>query len=54
MLGVAVPYPELFGEYWYMYWDRDLNKSIVEHTARQTDKSYGSMYLLFDAKQLKM
>ena len=51
MLGVAVTYPEFFWAYWYMYWDLDFNKSIGEHTIRQTEKSYSSMKLLFDAKQ---
>ena len=28
MLGVAVPYPEFFWAYWYMYRDWDFNKVI--------------------------
>ena len=38
MLEVEVPYPELFWGYRYMYWDQDFNKSIGEHTVRQTDR----------------
>ena len=37
MLGVAVPYPEFFWTYWYMYRDQDFNKSIGDRTVRQTD-----------------
>ena len=28
MLGVAVPYPENFWAYWYLYRDQVFNKSI--------------------------
>ena len=37
VLGVAVMCPEFFWAYWYMYWDRDFNKSIGKRTVRQTD-----------------
>ena len=46
----AVPHQDFFLAYWYMC--QDFNKSIGEHIARETDKSYGSIYLIFDAKQL--
>ena len=46
-LGVAVPYPEFFWVYWYLYPDQYFSKSIAEHTIRktdrQTDKSSGSI-----------
>ena len=35
---VAVPYPEFFRGYWYMYWDRKFNKIIGVHTVRQGDR----------------
>ena len=37
-LGVAVPYPEFFGVYWYLYPDQYFSKSIAEHTIRKTDR----------------
>ena len=46
MLEVAVPYPELFWGYRYMYWDQDFNKSIGEHTVRQTDRQKLWLYLV--------
>ena len=45
MLGVAVPYPEFFLTYWYMYRDQDFNKSIGEHIFRQTDGQKLWLYL---------
>ena len=45
MLGVAVPYPEFFGAYWYIYRDRDFNKSIGEHTVRHADRPKLWLYL---------
>ena len=47
-----VPYPEIFWAYRHMYQNRDFNKSIVCLSVRQTDKNYGSIKLLFNAKQL--
>lgn len=35
-----------------MYRDWDFNESIGERNVRQTDESYGFIYLFFDAKQL--
>ena len=32
MFGVAGPYPEFFGAYWYMYRDPEFNKNIGEYT----------------------
>ena len=43
VLGVTVPYLEIFWAYRYMYWDQDFNKSIGERTVRQTNDSYGSI-----------
>ena len=45
-VGCSSAVTRVFLALWYMYQDRDFNKSIEEHTVRQTDKSYGSMYLL--------
>ena len=37
MLGLAVPYPKLFWEYRYMYWDQEFNKKYWR-AHRQTDR----------------
>ena len=37
--------PRVFWAYQYMYWDRDFNKSIGEHTVRQTDQQKLWLYL---------
>ena len=46
MLGVAVPHPEFFWAYWYMYRDWDFNKSIGEHIFRQTNPQQLWLYLV--------
>ena len=45
MLEVAVAHPEFFWAYWYMYQSQDFNKSIGEHTVRQTDRQKLWLYL---------
>ena len=40
------------GLFTYRYMYQDFNESIGEHVVKQTGKSYGSISLLFDAKQL--
>ena len=45
VLGVTVPYLEIFWAYRYMYWDQDFNKSIGERTVRQTDQRQLWLYL---------
>ena len=37
--------PTVFWAYWYMYGDRDFNKSIGEHTVSQADRQKLWLYL---------
>ena len=45
MILVSVLWPEFFWAYWYMYRDRDFNRSIEERTNRQTDRHKLWLYL---------
>ena len=42
---LSVAYAEFFWEYWYMYQDRNFNKSIEEQTFSQSDRLRLWLYL---------
>ena len=41
----TVPYLEFFWAYRYMYWNRDFNESMGEHTVRQAHQQKLWIYL---------